>query len=96
MTLRKQFGRFRALSFRRVVSLPGTLFRSVVFFVLFGSAIGSPLFAQSCAMCYDQASQAGAKASRAIDQGILLLLLPTLLFFVGVLVHAVRRAQPTE
>ncbi len=47
-------------------------------------------------MCYDQASQAGAKASRAIDHGILLLLIPTLLMFVGVLVHAVRRAQPSE
>jgi hypothetical protein len=53
----------------------------------------SPLFAQSCAMCYDQATQAGAKASSAIDHGILVLLIPTLFLFVGVLVHAVRRAN---
>lgn len=44
-------------------------------------------------MCYDQATQAGAKASSAIDHGILVLLIPTLVLFVGVLVHTVRRAN---
>jgi hypothetical protein len=58
--------------------------------------VSSPVFAQSCPLCYDQAAQAGAKASRAIGHGILFLLIPTLLLFVGVLLHAVRRANSTE
>lgn len=61
--------------------------------VLCVSAFTSSAFAQSCALCYQQASQAGAKASAAIDVGILVLLLPTLFLFVGVLAFAVRRAN---
>ncbi len=62
----------------------------LVFCLLF---ISSPLLAQTCSQCYEQASQAGAKASRAIDKGILVLLLPTLCFFAGVIIHAFRRAN---
>lgn len=60
------------------------------------SAFSSPLFAQGCSLCNEQASQAGEKASRAINHGILLLLIPTLLLFVGVIAFAVRRAQSAE
>lgn len=58
--------------------------------------ISSPLLAQSCSQCYEQTAQAGAQASRAIGHGILVLLVPTLCFFVGVIVHAVRRANAQQ
>jgi hypothetical protein len=48
---------------------------------------------QGCAMCYSAASAAGKAAARALDAGILVLLIPTLVMFVGVLVFAVRRAN---
>lgn len=48
---------------------------------------------QGCAMCYTAASAAGKAAARALDSGILILLIPTLVMFVGVLVFAVRRAN---
>jgi len=47
-------------------------------------------------MCYRAASQAGQMAVRAINNGILVLLIPTLLMFVGVLVFAFHRAASTE
>ncbi len=53
-------------------------------------------FAQGCPMCYRAASQAGQMAVRAINNGILVLLIPTLLMFVGVLVFAFHRAASTE
>lgn len=59
-------------------------------------AFSSSLFAQTCALCYEQAAQAGARTSRAIDHGILVLLVPTLVMFVGVLVFAVRRANSSQ
>lgn len=67
------------------------------FSILCASAfVSSSVFAQSCPLCYDQAAQAGAKASRAIGHGVLFLLIPTLFLFVGVLHHAVRRANSSE
>jgi hypothetical protein len=48
--------------------------------------------AQGCALCYTTAAAAGAAAARSLDLGILVLLIPTLVLFVGVLVFAVRRA----
>ncbi len=66
-------------------------------FVLgFAVAIPSSAFAQSCAMCYRSAAQSGPAATRALAQGILVLLIPTLTFFVGVLVFAIRRANSSE
>lgn len=44
-------------------------------------------------MCYETASAVGKKAALHLDVGILVLLLPTLALFVGVLVFAVRRAR---
>jgi hypothetical protein len=71
-------------------------FKRFFFAALGVSSLASSAFAQSCPMCYEAASQAGAKASRAIDHGILALLLPALLLFAGVLVFAVRRANIPE
>jgi len=47
-------------------------------------------------MCYRAASQAGQIAIQALQHGILVLLIPTLVMFVGVLVFAFRRAASTE
>ena len=65
----------------------------VVLGVLCASVASSPAFAQGCAMCYTSAAAAGKGAARALDLGILVLLVPTLLMFVGVLVFAIRRAN---
>jgi uncharacterized membrane protein len=48
--------------------------------------------AQGCALCYTTAAAAGAAAARAIDLGILVLLIPALLMFIAVLAFLVRRA----
>jgi len=53
-------------------------------------------FAQGCPMCYRAASQAGQTAIQALQHGILVLLIPTLVMFVAVLVFAFRRAASTE
>ena len=46
--------------------------------------------AQSCAMCYNNAAAAKASAIRALQSGILLLLIPPLLIFIGIFVVAFR------
>ncbi len=43
----------------------------------------APAFAQGCAMCYQSAEQAGAKAQAALRRGILMLLIPTLTVMGG-------------
>ncbi len=58
---------------------------------LCASVASSPAFAQSCALCY-QSAQASANP-RAIGHGILVLLIPTLLLFAGVLIFTIRRAN---
>jgi hypothetical protein len=40
--------------------------------------------AQGCAMCYQNASAAGAQGREALRHGILILLLPTLSLFIGI------------
>lgn len=47
--------------------------------------------AQGCAMCYQNASAAGAQGREALRHGILVLLLPTLSLFVGILALIYRR-----
>lgn len=62
--------------------------------LLLGAAASAPAArAQGCALCYSAASAAGKAAARALDSGILVLLIPTLILFVGVLVFAIRRAD---
>ncbi len=55
-------------------------------------ALAPSAFAQGCALCYTTAAAAGAAAARAIDLGILILLIPALLLFIAVLAFAARRA----
>ena len=52
--------------------------------------------AQSCSMCYDGASQQSPQASTAMNTGILVLLLPSVLLFAGVLVTAFRRRETQD
>lgn len=59
--------------------------------VLCGFAASPSAFAQGCAMCYTSAVGAGP-AARAIDYGIIALLLPALLLFIAVFVLLIRRA----
>jgi len=47
--------------------------------------------AQGCAMCYQNASASGAQGREALRHGVLVLLLPTLSLFVGILALIYRR-----
>lgn len=52
---------------------------------------GAPAaFAQGCVTCRTSAASGGAEAARALDHGIVVLLVPTILIFVGVLLYAFR------
>jgi hypothetical protein len=46
---------------------------------------------QGCAMCYQNASAAGTQGREALRHGILVLMLPTLSLFVGILALIYRR-----
>jgi hypothetical protein len=48
--------------------------------------------AQGCALCYTSASALGASGQRSLDLGILTLLAPALVLFLGVLFLLYRRA----
>ena len=48
--------------------------------------------AQGCALCYPSATAAGAAAERSLDIGILALLAPALVLFLGVIFLLYRRA----
>jgi hypothetical protein len=59
----------------------------------------SPAFSQSCALCYTQASSAGARMIEALRSGILILVLPPTIASVGMLfvVHRKRnQVRQTE
>ena len=47
--------------------------------------------AQGCAMCYQNASAAGAQGREALRHGILVLLLPTVTMFLGIFGLIYRR-----
>jgi hypothetical protein len=55
--------------------------------------IAAPSFSQSCALCYTQASSAGARMIQALRSGILILVVPPTLASVGMLfvIHRKRR-----
>jgi hypothetical protein len=46
---------------------------------------------QGCAMCYQNASAAGTQGREALRHGILVLMLPTLSLFLGILALIYRR-----
>ena len=65
------------------------------FAVLLGVAVlamAQGAYAQGCALCYTSASALGASGQRSLDWGILALLTPALVLFLGVLFLLYRRA----
>lgn len=58
-----------------------------------------PAFSQGCALCYTQASAAGARMIQALKSGILILVIPPTLASVGIIFvlhhkrNQVRRAE---
>jgi hypothetical protein len=50
-----------------------------------------PAFSQSCALCYTQASSAGARMIQALRSGILILIIPPTLMSVGMIFIVYRK-----
>ncbi|MGH9788051.1 MAG: hypothetical protein ACRD4U_05050 [Candidatus Acidiferrales bacterium] len=60
--------------------------------VIATALIAAPLsYAQGCIMCRTSAAAGGADAAKTFDLAILVLLIPTISIFVGILVFAFRR-----
>jgi len=81
------------------VSAPQVLRRTMARCVLLAClalVAASGALAQNCAMCYDSARQQNSEASRALNTGIVVLLLPSLLLFGGVIVTALRHRETPE
>lgn len=62
----------------------------VTLLAILASAQGA--FAQGCALCYTSASAIGKAGERSLDVGILTLLTPALVLFLGVMFLLYRRA----
>jgi hypothetical protein len=60
---------------------------------MLGSASGA--HAQGCALCYTTAANLGASGQHALDLGILALLTPAVLIFLGVMFMLYRRSAST-
>jgi len=52
--------------------------------------------AQSCAMCYQNAAASGAQGGATLRHAILVLLLPAITLFVGILGLVYRRRNPVR
>jgi hypothetical protein len=61
--------------------------------ILAGLAAAPAAFSQGCAQCYIEASASGSHAQKSLDIGILVLLVPSLLMFAGVIVLLIRRTH---
>lgn len=53
-------------------------------------AVSVPAYAQGCAMCYNDAAAARASGIQALKSGTLILLVPVLLLFAGIVAIAFR------
>jgi hypothetical protein len=60
------------------------------------SMVAPHLAAQGCAMCYQNAASSGAQGRTALRHGILILLLPALSLFLGILFLIYRRRAVTR
>ncbi len=63
---------------------------------LCASVVTPSLHAQGCALCYTTAAAAGAAAARSLNFGILTLLVPALMLFLGVFFLLYRRAHASS
>jgi len=59
------------------------------------AAMAGPAAAQGCSMCYASAAQDDARAQQALNLGIIVLIIPPVLLFAGVMVTAFRRQDET-
>jgi hypothetical protein len=57
-------------------------------------ALLGPAASAQCVLCYLSASATGDRGSSVLRAGILVLLIPTVLIFGGVMLLAVRRREP--
>ena len=53
-------------------------------------------FGQGCALCYNNAAASGPHAIQALKSGILVLLVPPVLMFIGIFVVLFRSKERTE
>jgi len=70
--------------------------RLIALGILAGLAVAPAGFSQGCAQCYIEASASGSHAQKSLDIGILVLLLPSLLLFIGVIVLLIRRTHAAD
>jgi hypothetical protein len=54
-------------------------------------ALPGPLYAQSCALCYQAAANSGANFIEALKKGILVLVFPPLLIGCAIVLAAYRK-----
>jgi hypothetical protein len=66
--------------------------KSIIAATLAVFASAQAAFAQGCALCYTSASALGKAGERSLDYGILALLTPALVLFLGVMFLLYRRA----
>jgi hypothetical protein len=68
--------------------------RTLLAFLAISTFSVPPVFGQGCAMCQINAASQGSTAAAALNHGILVLLIPSLLMLTGVLVMIIRRMRP--
>jgi hypothetical protein len=56
----------------------------------------TPVFAQSCALCYTQAASSGARMIQALKSGILILIAPPTLMSIGLVFVCYRKRNQTR
>ena len=61
--------------------------------VVLAAALAPEAWAQGCSMCAKNAAAASPEGQRALNYGILILLAPTLLLFIGAFVLQIGRAH---
>jgi F0F1-type ATP synthase membrane subunit c/vacuolar-type H+-ATPase subunit K len=69
------------------------VFRWAIGGIAAGLAAAPAAFSQGCAQCYIEASASNSHAQKSLDIGILVLLLPSLVMFIGVIVLLIRRTR---
>lgn len=74
-------------------SLAEPLIKALKYGLATAAVIAAPsaLYAQGCAMCYQNAAAAGPRPAEALRHGILIMLFPPLFIFAGIIVLAHRR-----
>ena len=77
---------------KRMRQIPSALGAAAA--LLWSAAV--PGWAQSCALCAKNVAASGSKGIQGLQTGIILLLVPALLFFIGIFVFALRYRNPDD